>query len=562
MLSQLTIQNFGLIDRLSIDFADHLNILTGETGAGKSIIIDALRYVLGERLESSLIRDPKQTCLVQAAFELTNKELRDHLLFADYLQDGESQLIIERAYQPDGRSKIKINGLILTLAQLKETGNHLIDFHGAHDHQMLLQESQHIVMLDKLAKADDIKKDYTGSFAIYRELSSDLQALTDLSKTNQRDFDLLQHQLKELETVPLEDTDYEKLEQEQLKINNAEKLNSCIEQILGIFEDEDAGVDGMIGKAFSPLRTLNQVDETTTEFTDLLTTAQENIQDFLNRLRSYADSLSFDGQAAQNINDRYDSYQDIKRKYGPTLAEAKEFYIQAKEKFELLSNLEHNDAELRQKIEAQKKELAKIAQKITKKRQAAALELKSTIEKELKELGINHVEFEVRMSKAEFHKDGQDQVVFFISPNAGVELKPLAEIVSSGEAARVMLALKKALINVDTIPVLIFDEIDAQIGGRLGTVTGKKLKELARDRQVILITHLPQIASFADVHFKIFKSVKNGRAMTQISQLDEDGRVKEIAEMMTGQSKTEISISHAEDMLTTARKTKISSSKV
>jgi DNA repair protein RecN (Recombination protein N) len=559
MLSQLTIQNFGLIDRLSIDFADHLNILTGETGAGKSIIIDALRYVLGERLESSLIRDPKQPCLVQGTFELTTKELRNHPLFADYLQGGESQLIIERVYQPDGRSKIKINGLALTLGQLKTIGDHLIDFHGAHDHQMLLQESQHIVLLDKLAKADDIKKEYTGSFDIYAELNRDLDELANLAKTNRRDFELLEHQIKELERVPLEDAEYEKVEQEQIKVNNAEKLNSCIDQILAIFEDEESGVDGMMRKAFGPLRTLNQVDEKTSEFTEQLTSAQDLTQDFLNNLRSYADGLSFDGVAAQEINNRYDAYQDIKRKYGPTLAEAQEFYLQAKEKFDLLSNFEHNDSQLREKIEVQKKELAKIAQKITKKRQAAAAELKTTIEKELKELGINHVEFEVRIEKTDFHKDGQDKVVFFISPNAGEELKPLAQIVSSGEAARVMLALKKALINVDTIPVLIFDEIDAQIGGRLGTITGKKLKELARDRQVILITHLPQIASFADIHFKIFKSVKAGRAMTQVSQLDEQGRVKEIAEMMSGQSKSEISISHAEDMLTTARKTKISS---
>ncbi len=562
MLSQLTIQNFGLIDRLSIDLSDHLNIMTGETGAGKSIIIDALRYVLGERLESSLVRDPKLPCLVQATFELTTQELRDHPLLADYLQGGESQLIIERVYQPDGRSKIKINGLALTLGQLKDVGNHLIDFHGAHDHQMLLQENQHVVMLDKLAKADEVKKEYADSFSIYSELRRNLQALTDLSTTNRRDFDLLQHQIKELERVPLDEAEYEKIEQEQIKINNAEKLNSCIEQVLTIFEDDESGVDGMMRKAFGPLRTLNQVDEKTGQFTDQLTTAQENIQDFLSSLRSYADSLSFDAQAAQEVNNRYDIYQDIKRKYGPGLADAQEFYIQAKEKFDLLNNFEHNDAQLREKIEAQKKVLSKIALKMTKKRQAAAQELKSTIESELKELGINHVEFEVRIEKIDFAKDGQDSVIFYISPNAGEELKPLAQIVSSGEAARVMLALKKALIHVDTIPVLIFDEIDAQIGGRLGTITGKKLKELARNRQVILITHLPQIASFADVHFKIFKSVKNGRATTQVNQLDEDGRIKEIAEMMSGQSKSDISISHAEDMLATARKTKISASKV
>ena len=562
MLTHLVIQNFGLIDRLTIEFSGHLNILTGETGAGKSIIIDALRYVLGERLESSLVRDPKLPCLVQASFEINNKELHDHPLFADFLSGGESELIIERVYQPDGRSKIKINGLALTLGQLREIGNHLIDFHGAHDHQMLLQETQHIIMLDKLVKWDNLKTEYAESFGTYSHLLKELEELSGLAKTNQRDFELIKHQIDDLERVPLEDSEYEKTEQEQSRINNVERLRTSAEQILEIFEDEENGIEGMLRKSFGPLKTLNQLDESTTPLSETLTAVQDNAQDFINTLRGYADSLSFDSEAAQTVNTRYDAYQDIKRKYGPALTDAKNFYVEIKQKFDKLNNFEHNDSELRKKIDEQKKEIVKIAQKITKKRQAAAAELKNTIEKELKELGINHVEFEVRLEKAELNRDGQEKVVFYISPNAGEELKPLAQIVSSGEAARVMLALKKALINVDTIPVLIFDEIDAQIGGRLGTVTGKKLKELSQTRQVLLITHLPQIASFADTHLKIFKSVKAGRATTQINQLDEEGRVKEIAEMMSGQSKSDISISHAEDMLATARKTKVTVSKV
>ena len=478
MLTQIIIQNFGLIDRLSIDFSEHLNILTGETGAGKSIIIDALRYVLGERLETSLVRDPKQSCLVQASFELTLKELRDHHLFTDYLTEGESQLIVERVYEATGRSKIKINGLALTLGQLKEIGNHLIDFHGAHDHQMLLQEHQHILMLDKLIKWDNLKNSYWEFFQTYSHLKIQLEELSTLAKTNQRDFELLKHQITELERVPLEEADYERTEQEQIKINNAQRLTSCVDQILNLFEDEETGIETSMRKAFAPLRTLNQIDASTAAFSQELTQAQDNTQNFLNSLRNYAESLSFDTNEAETVNARYDIYQDIKRKYGP-LNDAREFYAQAKQKFDQLNNFEHNDAELRRKIDDQKSELTKLAQKITKKRQAAALELKTTIEKELTELGISHVAFEVRFEKIDFNKDGHDQVVFFISPNAGEELKPLAQIVSSGEAARVMLALKKALINVDIIPVLIFDEIDAQIGGRLGTITGKKLKDLA-----------------------------------------------------------------------------------
>lgn len=554
MLTNLVIQNFGLIDKLSIEFSKGLNILTGETGAGKSIIIDALRYVLGERLESSLVRDPKLPCLVQATVELTSRELRTSPLLSDYLSDGEPQLIIERVYQTDGRSKIKVNGLSLTLAQLKELGNHLMDFHGAHDHQMLLQEHQHILMLDKLITWENLKKEYSECFDVYSRLRHELEELSTLAQTNQRDVELLKHQIKELERAPLDEAEYQKTEQEHSRINNVERLQSCAEQILAIFEDEESGIDGMLRKSFGPLRTLNQIDESTAHLSHTLTAAQDSTQEFINSLRNYTDTLSFDSEAATAINTRYDIYQDIKRKYGPSLEDAHNFYLEIKSRFEKIDNLQHNDAELRKKIDEQKKDLSKIAAKITKKRQIAAVALKETIEKELKELGISHVSFEARLEKTDLHKDGQEKVVFFISPNAGEELKPLAQIVSSGEAARVMLALKKALIKVDAIPVLIFDEIDAQIGGRLGTITGKKLKELSQDRQVLLITHLPQIASFADSHLKIFKTVKAGRATTQVIPLDKEGRIKEIAEMMSGKTESDISISHAQTMLKAAQK--------
>ncbi|MBL8013926.1 MAG: AAA family ATPase, partial [Candidatus Omnitrophica bacterium] len=299
MLSQITIQNFGLIERLSIDLAEHLNILTGETGAGKSIIIDALRYVLGERFETSLVRDPKVPCLVQAAFEINDKHLRQHPLFADYLTDGESQLIIERSFQPDGKNKVKINGLALTVGQLKEIGNHLIDFHGAHDHQMLLQEEQHILMLDKLISWENLKNDYQETFAIYSGLLKKLHELSNLAQTNKRDIELLKHQISELEQVPLSEEEFQKTEQDQLKINNAQRLSSCVEQILGLFEDEETGIETLLRKSFSPLKTLSQIDPSTSGLSDNLTAAQESTQNFLDNLRGYADTLTFNAQEAE-----------------------------------------------------------------------------------------------------------------------------------------------------------------------------------------------------------------------------------------------------------------------
>ncbi len=555
MLTQLTIQNFGLIDKVVLEFAEHLNILTGETGAGKSILIDALRSALGERIDTSSIRDPQQPCFIEAVFEITDKKLRQNEIIAEFLSQDDNNIIIQRTHGADGKGKIKINGLNVTVGQLKALGNHLIDFHGAHDHQMLLSEEQHLDMLDQLVDFKTAKNEYGKAFEAYADTGRKLRQLSELTQTRQRDLDLLTHQVKELEALPLSEEKYNALLDEQTKVNNAEKLYEHIQSLLELLDDEETGANALLRKAFSPLKSLTQIDNKSSALLDQMTSIQEQTNDLVSQLNDYAEGLSFDAQTAREINDNCDAYADIKRKYGPSLGEAQQFYTEAKEKLDLIKNFEENDKELREMLGAQEKELAKIAAKITKARQKAAEELNTTIESELKELGINHVKFEVRFAKIPFDADGQDKIAFYISPNAGEDLKPLAQIVSSGEAARVMLALKKALINVDPIPVLIFDEIDAQIGGRLGTITGKKLKDLSHNRQVILITHLPQIASFADKHLKVIKTVKAGRAITDVIVLDGKKRVEEIAQMMSGANTTKIALSHAEDMLTSAQRT-------
>jgi len=553
MLNQLTIRNFGLIDEITIDFLAGFNILTGETGAGKSILIDALRSVLGERLDTSSIRNPQKPCLIEAVFDITDKKLREIEIIKEFFNDEDHKLIIQRTHSTTAAGKIKINGLTVTVGQLKALGNHLIDFHGPHDHQMLLSEEQHIVMLDQLVDFKSTKTDYTKAFLAYEQTRRELNQLNDLAQTRQRDLDLLTHQVKELEAVALSSEKYEELLQEETKLNNSEKLHIQIQILLELLDDEEAGANALLRKSFAPLKSLTQIDDKSSPLLDQLSGIQDQTTDLISQLNDYAAGLNFDEQTAQNIYEQCETYADIKRKYGPSLEDAQKFYEEAKEKLDLINNFENNDHKLRETLKTQEKELSQLASKITKSRQKAAEDLKSTIESELKELGILHVKFEARFEKVPFHSNGHDKAVFYISPNAGEDLKPLAQIVSSGEAARLMLALKKALIKVDPIPVLIFDEIDAQIGGRLGTITGKKLKELASHRQVILITHLPQIASFADQHFKVTKSVKAGRATTEVILLEGKNRVEEIAQMMSGANTTKISLSHAQDMLAQAK---------
>ena len=376
-----------------------------------------------------------------------------------------------------------------------------------------------------------------------------IASLNELALSRERDLDLLGHQIKELEQVPLDETRSEEIEQDQVKINNAEKLFENIDQAMASLESEEAGLESMLSRAYKPLQKLADIDPNATSYLDELAALQDSSQTLLSNLRAYAESLHFDPDYAKEINEKFDIYHDIKRKYGPTLDDARKFYENAKQRCELLSDFEHNEDALQKDLKAKEKELAGIAAKLTQERQKTATHLKKTIEKELQELGFKSVLFEARIEKVDFGPEGRDKIVFFISPNAGESLKPLAEIVSSGESARIMLAIKKALMKVDPVPVLIFDEIDAQIGGRLGTVIGTKLKEISRHRQVILITHLPQIAAFADRHFKIAKAVESGRTKTHVTTVEGKERIQELAHMMAGDKMTAVALKHAEDML-------------
>lgn len=548
MISQLTIKNFGLIDDVSLECGKGLNILTGETGAGKSILIDALRYVLGERLSTSQIRDTNVPCIVESVFELDKKKFKGIVIFSDYLQDDDT-LIINRTYTPDGKNKIKINGFNVTVAQLKELGNHLVDFHGAHDHQMLLSENSHLGILDRLCDFQDLKSNYERLYNSYAEIKKNLADLSQLAKNREIELDTLSHQIKELEQVELDQAKYDELIENRGRIDNREKLYEQVTQLINIIENDEHGISGKLSETFSPLKNLNNLDPSTNKWTDAVTNIQEKTSELISELEGYRENLSFEPGEADEVYKKYDTYYSILRKFGPTLLDAAKFYRDAKKRYDLLANLENSDAELQEKLISVGTDLKEIAKKISDKRKKTAKTLKETIEKELKELGITHVQFECRVEKSDLQETGMDKVVFYISPNAGESLKPLSEIVSSGEAARVMLALKKALTKVDPIPVLIFDEIDAQIGGRLGTITGKKLKELSSNRQVILITHLPQIASFGDLHFKVTKNVRNNRTITEVKLLDREARVKELAKMMSGEKESKIAVEHAEELL-------------
>jgi len=548
MLETLTVKNFGIIEQAVLELTPQLNIMTGETGAGKSILIDALRFCLGERFQTSYLRDDGTPCIVEAVFRLS-LSLRKQLPCLDEFPLDDDSLIIQRTVTADGRNRVKLNGLAVTVAQLKEIGDALIDFHGPHDHQQLLAQHRHLEILDALTDIKNLQDEYSVLYKEYTHLQRQVEDLNLLAKTRERDIDLLAHQIKELEQVPLDEAVYAQLERDQVKIANAQKLYENISQALAFLENDEAGIGFSLRQAFKPLQTLASIDEKASEFLDKLSEIQDQTSTLVSSLRDYSESLSFDPGFADKVNEQFDAYHDIRRKYGPSLDDASRFYDEAKKKFDLLSDFEHNTQQLSRQIKDQEDALNKLGKTLSTRRKKSAQMLQRTIEKELNELGFKSIAFEARFDKKPLSSDGIDAVAFFISTNAGEALKPLAQIVSSGEAARIMLAIKRALMKVDPVPVLIFDEIDAQIGGRLGTVIGTKLKEVAQHRQVILITHLPQIAAFAQTHFKICKVVEKGRTKTKIDVIDGNDRVNELAHMMAGDNITATSLAHAREML-------------
>ena len=554
MLTHLTIKNFGLIEHVSIDFSRGLNIFTGATGAGKSILIDALRFCLGERLNAGQVRDASLACQAEAIFELSPAVLAECPGLAEFVGEEKNQFIFQRAFLPDGRTRIKINGLSVTVSQLRDIGDHLVDFHGPHDHQMLLSEQSHRQILDRLSGNIDLLSEYSCRFREFQETRRQLDELNELRSARDRELEYLTHQIKELEQVPLDDAHYETLLQRRTQLINAEKLHELSSQLLSLLDNDETGIAKQLRQAFSAAKPLTALDPATAAWADILSRIQDDTTGLRSELQAYQDQLAFDEHTSAQINQEYDLYYEILRKYGPTLEQVRRTQSDAQSRYATLSHIEESDAQLRKQLSSQQKELESLARTLSSGRIKTAKKLRATIEQELKELGMAHIRFECRIDPTDLHAQGADTVTFFISPNAGETLKPLADIVSSGEAARVMLALKKALTLVDPIPVLLFDEIDAQIGGRLGTVTGQKLRELAHNRQVMVITHLAQIASFAEAHFKVEKTVSNKRTLTTVALLNAAERAQELAKMMSGEQHTTIALEHAQELLAKATK--------
>lgn len=565
MLTTLRIKNLALVADLTLELQPGCNVITGETGAGKSIILGALNLVLGQRADRSLIRSGSDSCSVEALFDV--RKLRAPL--KSFLDENglepcdDGQLVLKRTFTTAGTNRQFVNGSATTLNVLASIGEWLVDMHGPHDHQSLLHPAKQLAILDAFGGLEKEREAFGELVRRRTELESDKSGLIVDEKTYAQQLDLLRFQVKEIEAARFQPDEEEQLTQEHNRASNAAKLLQLSQTALDVLSESETSLLTQAGSIGRTLQELQRVDAGAAALVELHEQGVSVLRDLQMELSRYADKVDVDPARLAELDERLNLIHSLKRKYGATLAEVIAFGAEAKTK---LQALESRDAELARLNAALTKldaELLKTGKKLSAERKKVIPQLAKAAAKQLADLGFKQSKFdveqkmEVRSEKLEAgtsnsqpltpSSSGFDTIEFQFSPNVGEPLKPLRAIASSGEMARVMLALKTVLAAQDEIPVLVFDEVDANVGGETANAVGEKMKQIAAKRQVFCITHLPQVAAPADAHYVVSKQVKDGRTISEITLLDKKSRVTELARMLGGQ--TEAARKHAEALL-------------
>ena len=574
MLQELEIRDYALIDRLTINFSQGLNILTGETGAGKSIIIGAMGMMLGERTSADVIRTGAESTFVRGIFEVQDSVSINKVIDEAELKSEEDSniLILFRELSEAGRSKIKINDHTALSATLKEIGNRLIDIHGQHEHQTLFRQEEHLNILDSFGNLKQLRQKVAEYYNIIQDLQEEYKKLVKDRDEKMRQKDLLEFQLNELKETKLDEGEEEKLIRERQILNNSETIFELAGSIYDrLYNSEDPAIPAALDFLKSikaDLVKLHQIDDQLNETLSRFEGAIYELEDIASQMLDYRDRSEFDPQKLSEVESRLDLLYRLKRKYivnsvGELIDYKNNVARELKELTLSSSRIDDLQNEIKQTIDKAKE----VALKLSKERTHYTKILKSLVEKELHDLGMERTIFEVQVLQNEWEDgiikhegksfklspDGIDSAEFLISPNVGEELRPLTKIASGGEISRIMLAIKTVLAFTDEVPVIIFDEIDAGIGGRIAEIIGRKLKELANSRQVICITHLPQIASLADSHCRVEKKVEDNRTVVNVTKLNDEERVKEIARMLAGEKITDVTVAHAREMIQQAK---------
>ncbi len=579
MLVELDIRNYALIDKVKISFSKGLNIMTGETGAGKSIIIGAIGLILGERASSEIVRTGADNAVIRVDVDISNSPQVNNILSETDLQndDDNNHLIISREVSQNGRSRCWINDKSATTNVLREIGNYLIDIHGQHEHQTLFRKEKHLEFLDDFGGLRMYRRKAEQLYDLMQKQQMEYQQLLRERDEKLRQKELLEFQLKELESAKLAEDEEEKLLRERQILNNAEQIfelsNDIYERLYGSEKPNFTPVLDILKSIKIDFSKLQQIDPQMAEIQSRFENAIYDLEDISRYMLDYRDNVEFNPRRLSEIESRLDLIYRLKRKY---LRDSVSGLIAYKNKIKqdlediFLSSTKIDN--IKKDIQETRNKACEVALELSKQRKYYAEKLKKLVEKELNDLGMPRTVFEVQLTqnelvdtegiyiedngeKYQFSSDGIDQAEFLISPNVGEELKPLTKIASGGEISRIMLALKAVLATGTSISpnTMIFDEIDTGIGGRIAEVVGKKLKELSKSRQVICITHLPQIASMADSHCRVQKRTIGERTVVEVQKLNDDEVVSEIARMLAGEKITDVTIAHAREMIEQAK---------
>ncbi|PTX17049.1 DNA replication and repair protein RecN [Halanaerobium congolense] len=558
MLSDLQVKNFALINKVNINFKKGLNILSGETGAGKSIIIGALDLLLGARANTDVIRSGKEAAYISAFFQPEELTIINKILTEAGIEKEDSGILIAREIRENGRNRTLINGQLATLKIVKKISRYLIDIHGQHEHQLLLDPGSHLMILDAFI-GQEIQPLKNNIKSLYQELNKVQKELAEIEiddSQRARELDIINFQIDEIEEASLMKGEYEDLKEEYKSLSHAEEIYRVVAELISALSGDDYSEKGIMDRLavlknkFVEIEDYNQrLKKLNKKFADIYYSLEEFVFD----LGDFESAFNYDEQRIAIISDRLDLINTLLRKYGEDIETVLSYLEELYQKRDKLENIEEKISSLTKKNNKFKKEILKKSGELSQLRKEYAKKLEVKLKAELKDLAMEDVRFKVDFKQKEITADGTDQIEFLISPNRGEDLKSLTKIASGGELSRIMLSLKTITAALDQVDTLIFDEVDSGVGGNTAAKMAAKLSQIAAERQIICITHLPQLASAANHHFLIKKERGENRTFTKIYALDKDERVAEIARMIGGATITDKTLAHAEEMVLLAK---------
>ena len=550
MLLEISIKNFAIIEEISLNFEKGMTVLTGETGAGKSIIIDAMNMMLGSRATTDVIRHGAPKAEIEGLFTV---ESNRHLtaLFEEQGLEWTDELIIRREILQNGRSVSRINGQMVNLSVLKAVGQHLVDIHGQHDQEELMRSQLHITMLDEFGDAAffQTKAAYRQTFEDYKRLRKQVVELQRNQLENKARIEMLEFQIAEIEAASLEVDEDVRLEQERQRLLNHKMIADTLTNAYTMLDAEDFSSLANVRSAMNDLESIEEYDPSYKELSGQLAETFYALEDITKRLEDVVDGLEFDGNRLMQVESRLDLIHSITRKYGGQVKDVLEYLAQITKEYSLLTGSDLSSEELEKELKRLEKRLVTLAQDLSDQRHALAQGLENEIQQELADLYMDKARFQVRFSKAKFNREGNEAVEFYISTNPGEDFKPLVKVASGGELSRLMLAIKSAFSRKEGKTSIVFDEVDTGVSGRVAQAIAAKIHKIGQNGQVLAISHLPQVIAAADYQFYIEKISDAHSTVSTVRLLNREERIEEIAKMLAGEDLTEAARQQAEQLL-------------